>query len=43
MSWGVRDTLDLHVVRQNRMSDPGDEQLIRITEIISDCMGAGGS
>lgn len=25
------------------MSNPGDEQLVRLTEIISsDCMGAGG-
>lgn len=26
------------------MSDPGDEQLVRLTEVVSsDCMGAGGS
>lgn len=43
MSWDIRDTLDIHIVRQKCMSDPANDQLIRITEIISDHMGAGGS
>lgn len=39
----MRYPMYVHIVRQKHMSDPGHERLIRIAEILSDCMGAGGS